>query len=125
MGAVVWGAQKGQTPKGYFWVCHSPKQKVVGFNYSKGRSAQFPTEFLKDYHGYIQTEGYGVYDAFEQKNGITLLGCMAHARRYFVEASGNDKQRSEYFIAQLQCLYHIEEGLRQSNGSSEEILAKR
>lgn len=122
---VLDGEKKGQTHRGYFWVSHSPQQKVVVFNYSKGRSAQFPTEFLKDYHGYLQTDGYGVYDAFEQKNEITLVGCMAHARRYFVEASGNDKQRAEYFIAQLQGLYHLEEGLRQSNASSDEVLAKR
>lgn len=122
---VLDGKKKGQTHRGYFWVSHSPEQKLVVFNYSKGRSAQFPTEFLKDYHGYLQTDGYGVYDTFEQKNGITLVGCMAHARRYFVEASGNDKQRSEYFIAQLQNLYHLEEELRQSNVGSEQILAKR
>ena len=117
--------KKGQTHRGYFWVSHSPQQKVVVFNYSKGRSAQFPTEFLKDYNGYLQTDGYGVYDSFEQKNGITLVGCMAHARRYFIEASGNDKQRSEYFIAQLQRLYHLEEELRKSNVGLDEILTKR
>jgi transposase len=122
---VLDGEKKGQTHRGYFWVSHSPQQKVVVFNYNKGRSAQFPTEFLKDYRGYLQTDGYGVYDTFQQRNGITLVGCMAHARRYFVEASGNDKQRSEYFIAQLQGLYHLEEGLRQSNASSDEILTKR
>ena len=122
---VLDSEKKGQTHRGYFWVSHSPGQKVVVFNYSKGRSAQFPTEFLKNYHGYLQTDGYGVYDNFEQKNGITLVGCMAHARRYFVEASGNDKQRSEYFIAQLQILYRMEEDLRESNAAPEEILAKR
>ena len=63
---VLDGEKKGQTHRGYFWVSHSPQQKVVVFNHSKGRSAQFPTEFLKDYRGYLQTDGYGVYDTCSQ-----------------------------------------------------------
>jgi hypothetical protein len=117
--------KKGQSHRGYFWVSHSPQQKVVVFNYSKGRSAQFPSEFLKDYKGYLQTDGYGVYDSFEQKDKITLMGCMAHARRYFIEASSNDKKRSDYFVGQLQILYKLEETLRQANATPEEILDKR
>ncbi len=49
---------------------------------------------------------------------------MAHARRYFVEASGNDKQRAEYVIAQLQKLYHFLKELRLSNASKQEIHAQ-
>jgi transposase len=122
---VLDGDKKGQTHRGYFWVSHSPQQKLVVFNYSKGRSAQFPTEFLKEYRGYLQTDGYSVYDSFEQKNNITLVGCMAHARRYFIEAEGNDKQRSNYFVAQLQNLYNLEKDLRESNATKEDIVVKR
>jgi transposase len=122
---VLDSEKKGQTHRGYFWVSHSPQQKVVVFNYSKGRSAQFPSEFLKDYQGYLQTDGYGVYDSFDQKNKITLVGCMAHARRYFIESSSNDKKRSDYFVGQLQVLYKLEDTLRQANASPEEILDKR
>ena len=122
---VLDSEKKGQTHQGYFWVSHSPGQKIVVFNYSKGRSAQFPTELFKDYRGYLQTDGYGVYDFFGQKSNITLVGCMAHGRRYFIEASGNDKKRSDYFIGKLQILYRLEETLRQENASSEKVLAKR
>lgn len=122
---VLDGEKKGQTHRGYFWVSHSPQQKIVVFNYSKGRSAQFPTEFLKDYRGYLQTDGYGVYDSFEHKDNITLVGCMAHARRYFIEAAGNDKMRSDYFIGKLQILYKLEETMQKENASPDEVLAKR
>ncbi len=122
---VLDSEKKGQSHRGYFWVSHSPQQKIVVFNYSKGRSAQFPTEFLKNYRGYLQTDGYGVYDSFELKDNITLVGCMAHARRYFIEAAGNDKKRSDYFIGKLQILYKLEETLRQENASPDEVLAKR
>lgn len=122
---VLDSEKKGQTHRGYFWVSHSPQQKIVVFNYSKGRSAQFPTELFKNYRGYLQTDGYGVYDFFGQRSNITLVGCMAHARRYFIEAAGNDKKRSDYFTSKLQILYKLEETLRQENASPDEVLAKR
>ncbi len=122
---VLDSEKKGQSHRGYFWVSHSPQQKVVVFNYNKGRSAQFPTAFLKDYHGYLQTDGYGVYDSFEQKNNITLVGCMAHARRYFIEALSNDKKRADYFIGKLQTLYKLEETLREQKTSTQEVFTQR
>ncbi|MBL0073986.1 MAG: IS66 family transposase [Bacteroidetes bacterium] len=47
-------------------------------------------ELLKNFKGYLQTDGYGVYDAFDGKE-IKLLHCIAHARRYFDQAVENDK----------------------------------
>lgn len=104
---------------------HSPQQKIEVFNYNKGRSTQIPTEFLKNYRGYLQTNGYGVLDSFEHKDKITLVVCIAHTRRYFIEAAGNDKKRSDYFIGKLQILYKLEETLCQENVRSEKVLAKR
>jgi hypothetical protein len=43
----------------------------------------------------LQTDGYSAYDIFEKKEGITLFGCMAHARRKFENAKDNDPQRAE------------------------------
>lgn len=122
---VLDSEKKGQTHRGYFWVSHSPQEKLVVFHYDKGRSAKFPTAFLKDYRGYLQTDGYGVYDNFGQQKGIILLGCMAHARRYFYEAQGNDKKRADYFIGQVQVLYMLEQELRDANADTQTIYKRR
>ena len=45
------------------------------------------------------------YETFENKQGILLLGCWVHARRYFERALGNDKARAEYALAQIARLY--------------------
>jgi transposase len=110
---VLDSSKKGQTHRGYFWVSHSPGQKIVVFTYNKGRSASFPLAFLTDYQGYLQTDGYGVYDQFQHQKGITLLGCMAHARRFFIQARDNDKKRSDHVVSELQLLYRLEEELRE------------
>jgi transposase len=101
--------KKGTTHRGYFWVYHNPIQKVVLFDYQSGRGREGPEGILKEFTGYLQTDGYGVYDAFNDREGIILVGCMAHARRMFVEAIANDKQRAEYVLEQMQLLYGIEQ----------------
>jgi hypothetical protein len=38
---------------------------------------------LEDYSGYLQTDGYGAYDGLHH---VTNVGCLAHARRKFMDA---------------------------------------
>lgn len=45
---------------------------------------------------------------FEKNPSITLLGCLAHARRKFVEAQSDDRERAEYVLTLIQELYAIE-----------------
>lgn len=122
---VLDSEKKGKTHRGFFWVSHSPQTKIVVFNYDKSRAATFPSEFLKDYRGYLQTDGWEVYERFGKQPGITLLSCMAHARRYFHDALGNDKKHAKHFIEQLQLLYKLEQDLRDENASEELILERR
>ena len=69
---------------------------------------------LKGYQKYLQTDGYRVYDKCENVEGITMLGCMVHARRYFEKAKENDPVRSNHFLTQVQLLDLLE---RQMKGS--------
>ncbi|HWR32845.1 MAG TPA: IS66 family transposase [Chitinophagaceae bacterium] len=122
---VLDSTKKGQTHRGFFWVCHSPHQKLVVFEYDKSRSSQYPKEFLKDYQGYLQTDGYAVYDEFSKMQGITMMGCMAHVRRYFEQALNNDKTRSAYVLEQIQLLYAIEREIRELELTEVQIIEKR
>ncbi|MCP4140340.1 MAG: IS66 family transposase, partial [Chloroflexi bacterium] len=55
-----------------------------------------------------QTDGYDTYTHFGKQPNITLLACMAHARRYFEKAKDNDPKRVEIALQQFQKLYAIE-----------------
>jgi len=107
--------RKGKTHRGYYWVYYSPLEKVVFFDYRHGRSREGPKELLKNFKGYLQTDGYKVYDYFNNKKDITLLNCMAHARRGFEKALDYDKKRAEYALEQFQWLYAIEQKAREDN----------
>jgi len=116
---------KGKTHRGYLWVYRSVEKRLVLFDYQKGRGREGPQELLKNYTGFLQTDGYAVYDDFRNRNGITLLGCMAHARRYFEKALSNDKVRAEYFIAKVQVLCAVERNIRDEKLTDEQITALR
>lgn len=107
--------KKRDTHKGYYWVYHSPISKAVCFQYRKGRGREGPKEFLKNYQGAIQADGWQVYDKFEKREGIILLGCLAHVRRKFEDALDNDKLRAEYVLAEIQKLYAIERKARKDH----------
>lgn len=100
--------KKGTTHRGYHWVYHAPVKRMVLFDYREGRGREGPHEILKDFRGHLQTDGYVVYEDFDKKTGITLLNCMAHARRKFDEAKDNDLTRAEYALTEMQKLYAVE-----------------
>jgi len=95
--------------QGYQWVYLSPKDKWVLFQYRKGRGKQGPKEMLANYMGYVQCDGYQVYDKIGQANNdIILVGCWAHARRKFFEAKDNDPKRANYALEIIQQMYKID-----------------
>src|ERR1017187_236588 len=112
--------KKGTTHRGYFWVYNNSPGRMVFFDYQEGRDAGAPTELLDNFKGYLQTDGYVVYANYDQKEGVTLLHCMAHARRKFIEAQKNDAVRSTYALEQMQQLYAIERDCKEKNLSDEQ-----
>jgi transposase len=112
---VLDDSSKGKTHRGYHWVYYSPLEKTVFFDYNDGRSREGPKRLLKDFKGYLQTDGYVVYDIFNDKKKIIQLNCMAHARRGFEKALEYDKSRAEYAMGMFQKLYAIEQKARQEN----------
>jgi len=118
-------AKKGTTHCGYHWVYHAPLSRLVLFDYREGRGREGPNECLRDFSGFLQTDGYSVYDDFGKRSNITLLHCMAHSRRMFDKALNNDKQQAEYVLVEMQKLYAVEQLGRDKSLSPEELFALR
>lgn len=117
--------KKGTTHRGYYWVYHNSEQKLVLFDYRPGRGREGPDDILKDFKGYIQTDGYIAYEDFDQRQDITLLHCMAHARRKFHEALQNDQPRAEYALGLFQQLYAIERKIKDHSLTSAAVVQLR
>lgn len=101
--------EKHKTVNGYMWMVRSVMDSQLVFHYDHGSRAQkVALSLLKDFQGAMQTDGYGVYQMYEYKNGVLPLGCWAHARRKFEESIKNDKTRAEYALEQIGLLYEVE-----------------
>ena len=101
--------EKSKTVKGYIWMVRSVMESLVFFHYDQGsRAKKVVLPLLIDFKGALQTDGYAVYNVYEDKKDVTLLGCWAHARRYFEEALKEDKTRAEYALEQIGLLYAVE-----------------
>ncbi|KGP82728.1 MULTISPECIES: IS66 family transposase [unclassified Paenibacillus] len=71
--------------KSYLWLYHTGRvvPDIILYDYQTGRGGEYPGKFLKGFTGYLQTDGYSGYNQVE---GVTQLGCWAHARRKYHEA---------------------------------------
>ena len=81
---------------------------------SKGSNCHFyvpgDPELLKDYTGYIQTDGYKGYNDLEILTTIILIACWSHARRKFDESAKASKNKgsAKEALSMIQKLYLIE-----------------
>ena len=75
---------KGQNHQAYLWQYGQPGGGVV-FDFCLGRGREGPKEFLGQFEGILQTDGYVAY---ERVGGPKLVhaGCWAHSRRKFFDA---------------------------------------
>jgi len=105
--------------KSYIWLQRGgpPDKPVVLYDYDPGRSAEVPKRLLGDFRGYLQTDAYAGYNAVVAANGLTRVGCMAHARRKFtdaIKAQGKSKKPGEAHrgLSLIRKLYRIERQVR-------------
>ena len=119
------GTSAGSVHRGYYWVYHNSIEGLVLFDYQEGRGREGPVKVLEKFTGYLQTDGYTVYDYFKDKDGIAVLHCMAHARRMFYEAKNNDPSIAGYALEQIGLLYNIERKAKQQQLEPQQILVLR
>ncbi len=117
--------KKGTTHRGFYWVYHNSIDNLVWFDYQQGRGREGPNEILKEFSGYLQSDGYNVYDIFKENKDITVLHCMAHARRKFFEAKGNNAAIAQYALEQIGLLYAIERKAKEQQLTADEIFELR
>jgi hypothetical protein len=116
--------------KSYEWIYRTSgcsKRKIVIYDYKQTREQKHPREFLKDFKGYLHTDGYKVYHNLPPD--IIIVGCWAHARRPWenlLKTIPEDKRKgteAERGVAYINQLFKLE---REFKGlSPEERYEKR
>jgi len=91
---------------------HHAPPNIVLYDYQNSRAGQCARDYLQDFSGYLQVDGYAGYN----QCSATLAGCWAHARRKFMEAKTVQVKgktgKADWAINHIQKLYRIEKELQ-------------
>ena len=78
--------------KGHFFTAVVDTDAVL-FAYAEHHTSTFVQQLFQGFGGYLQADASNVYDILERgppkddEDGVMLVGCWAHCRRYFFEAA--------------------------------------
>lgn len=119
--------------KSYFWVARGGPliNPAILFRYDQSRGGAVAKDLLKDYDGFVQTDGYAGYNFLNDHPKMTHFTCWAHVRRKFndvIKASGStDKGKglaaeAMYIIREL---YKIEKKATKADLNEQEIYLLR
>ena len=122
---------KKPTSKSYMWLYATGmySNPIFLYEYQPSRAKKHPKKFLKDFSGFLQTDGYQAYNAVED---VTLVGCFAHAKRGFTDTlkalpkdATTSKTNAEEGLKFCDKLFKLEKEYRKEKLSPEEIYKKR
>jgi len=117
-----------QTHRSYLWAygttAFDPEQMVV-YDFAEGRGGQHARAFLGDWRGSLVCDDYQGYDALFRE-GVTEVGCMAHARRKFHALHENHRSEvAAEALALYGALYRVEREAQELGLNAEERRALR
>ena len=112
--------------KSYIWLKASKelqsdgkyKHPTVLMHYSSNRNEKTADSLFNGFTGYMQTDGYSGYNIVAKREGITQLGCWAHARRRFADilksgvSDKTSKQYAQELVDMVAKLYKIEKEIK-------------
>lgn len=118
--------EKHMARKGYVWVVRDAIGGSVYFHYDNGgRDAETARKLIGGYRGAVQTDGYAVYQSYENTPGKLMLGCWAHVRRKFVEALDIDRKHATEAILYISKLYKIESEMKEAGLDAQAVKERR
>jgi transposase len=121
------------TSKSYMWIFRrgDPEKPVLLYQYHPTRSGDVAATFLRDFKGYVQTDGYSGYDFLDSEQDIEHIGCWAHARRKFkdvVKAQGKRRKNigsADVALGFIGKLYRIDKEARKNELTPEALHRER
>lgn len=121
------------TTKSYMWIFRrgDPKKPALIYQYHPTRSGDVAVAFLRDFAGYVQTDGYRGYDFIDDEPDMVHVGCWAHVRRKFMDviaAQGKNRKTNgsaDVALSYIRSLYRIEKEAKEKKLKPKEIYAER
>ncbi|TCS34307.1 IS66 family transposase [Reinekea marinisedimentorum] len=119
---------KQKTHKAYVWAYTSTPfsgTRAVVYDFAPGRSGEHARRFLQSWQGKLVCDDFSGYKA-SFKQGITEIGCMAHARRKFFDLhAANQSTLAEYALQQIGHLYDIEREIKETTNEQRKMVRQQ
>jgi hypothetical protein len=107
--------------QGWLWVYRGLPGETV-FDFRPTRARDGPREFLRDFQGYLQRDGYQGYGGLPAE--IVEVGCWAHARRYFFEARPSAEAEATRALELIGRLYAVERAAKELSADERAALRR-
>jgi transposase len=86
--------------------------RQIVYEFSLTREQKWPKDFLEDFRGVLQIDGFAGYNPTLKREDVRAAYCWAHARRKFIEAAETDKERSRIATGWIGRLYDVEREIK-------------
>jgi hypothetical protein len=102
--------RRGRSHDAYLWGYHAPHEKAIVLEFSPDRRSEILYDFFPArWTGVVQTDGAAMYPrVFKHRPGITHIECVAHLRRYVLEAIKSDEREAIPLLRDISELYRVE-----------------
>jgi len=100
----------GRARDAYSWGYHAPHERAIVLEFSPSRSGEILHRFSpRGWQGEVQTDGAKMYPGvFKHHPGIVHFECIAHLRRYVLEAVKAGEVAAVPLLKEITGLYRIE-----------------
>jgi len=113
------------SPDAYTIEDKNKSPNIVLYDYQNSRAGRCAEDYLQDFNGYLQVDGYVGYE----QTDATLAGCWAHARRKFIEAQTVQVKgktgKADWAINHIQKLYRIEKEIKDKTAEEKQCIRKK
>ena len=104
---VLDGTHPKGSKRGHLWALVGDKV-FVSYHYTPTWEQEGIQRILKDRVGWLQADGYKGYEKLFKEGRCVEVGCLSHARRYFVEALESGDARSAVAVNWMNALFAVE-----------------
>ena len=119
---------KGATHRAYLWA-YAPgafeDMKAVVYDFCESRAGEHARHFLGDWKGALVCDDFAGYKV-TIANGVTEVGCLAHARRKFFDLhAANKSQIAGFALEQFAKVYDIEREVKELGADQRQAIRQQ
>jgi transposase len=120
----------GKTRRAYIWTflgTTKDDKEIVAYKYSPSRSGETAAKVLGKSAGKLVVDAFGGYNIVTLPDGRIRIGCLAHTRRGFFDALGDDASAARTALDYILEIYKVEERAKETGiaGTAEHLALRQ